>query len=169
MPNAEQFKSTTASKVFSNRHMMIYTGFLALTLYRAPHRRNLENRNLPTHSGTPARVGQVGRLPHLPRRWWGEVEQVTALLVATGSASYTSIHGALQIPFVDALNSEAELEGLPAIIGLYNACMADVRINPYMILTFVLNGRGLKLSPRCISASRLAKKTIPTATPRFLG
>ena len=26
---------------------------------------------------------------------------------------------ALQIPFVDALNLEAELEGLPAIIGLY--------------------------------------------------
>ena len=34
---------------------------------------------------------------------------------------------ALQIPFVDALDLEAELKGLPAIIGLYNAT-ADVRI-----------------------------------------
>ena len=33
---------------------------------------------------------------------------------------------ALQIPFVDALNLEAELESLPAMIGLYNACTADL-------------------------------------------
>ena len=79
---------------------------------------------------------------------------------------HTSIHGALQNPFVDALNLEAELKGLPAIIGLYNTCTADVRINPYMLLTFVLKGAGLKLSPRCFSASGLAKNTIPTATTR---
>ena len=63
-------------------------------------------------SGTPARVGQVGRLPHLPRRWWGEVGQESALLVAT-EVHHTSIHGALQIPFVDALNLEAELYRRP--------------------------------------------------------
>ena len=49
---------------------------------------------------------------------------------------------ALQIPFVGALNLEAELEGLPAIIGLCNACTAVVRINPFVLLTFVWKGRG---------------------------
>ena len=95
------------------------------------------------------------------------VGQESALLVSTGSASYTSIHVALQIPFVSALNLEAEVEGLPAIIGLYNTRTANVRINPYLLLTLVLKEVGLKLSPRCISASRLAKNTIPTTTPMF--
>ena len=40
---------------------------------------------------------------------------------------------ALQIPFVDALTLEAELQGLPAIVGVNNACTADLML----ILTFV--------------------------------
>ena len=31
--------------------------------------------------GTPARMGQGGRSPHLPRRWWGEVGRASAPLV----------------------------------------------------------------------------------------
>jgi len=36
-----------------------------------------------------------------------------------------------------------------------------------ILVTFVL--RGVKLPPRGISASRLARNKIPTATPMFLG
>ena len=37
-----------------------------------------------------------------------------------------------------------------------------------ILLTFVLKGRD-KTTPRCISASRLARNKIQTATPMFLG
>jgi len=33
------------------------------------------------YAGTPARMGQGGRSPHLPRRWWGEVGRASAPLV----------------------------------------------------------------------------------------
>ena len=38
-----------------------------------------------------------------------------------------------------------------------------------ILLTFVLKGRGGKTTPRCISASRLARNKIPTATAMFSG
>ena len=45
-----------------------------LTLLKA----TLKGVRLP---GTPARMGQGGRSPHLPRRWWGEVGRASAPLV----------------------------------------------------------------------------------------
>ena len=46
-------------------------------------------------------------------------------------------------------------------------------LSPHMLkvilLTFVLKGGGGKTSPRCISASRLARNKIPTASRMFSG
>ena len=41
--------------------------------------------------GTPARVGQVGRPPHLPRRWWGR----KVPFWWRGEVHHTSVHGSM--------------------------------------------------------------------------
>ena len=75
----------------------------------------------PLYPGTPAWVGQVGRPPHLPRRWWGEVGQENALLVARGSAYHTIVHGSMPNSICWCFEF-GSWTSLPAIIGLYNAC-----------------------------------------------